>query len=136
MANLSLLNVTSQGLFNLGGVPIPSYPALGLPGAELEIVNNNFPPGVVGFSATNSRAINTSNSVTLTVYRTNGNFGTIHVYYDTSDGTAHNGVNYTGSPTASSKTELTFNGGTSDQQRNFHRSDHPPIQRADRQLLL
>jgi len=113
-ADLTELNVNSQGLLVLGGVPIPLYPALGLPGAALEIVNNNFPPGEVGFSATNYTAIDTSNSVTITVLRTNGSFGTITVYYCTSDGTAESGVNYTGSPSNSPPsplTKLTFKDG-------------------------
>ena len=120
-ANLSLLDSTELGISKsgfgpliLGGVTIPTYPALGLPEASLEIVNNNFPPGEVGFSATNYTALDTSNSVTITVFRTNGSFGAITVYYCTSDGTAENGVNYTGSPsnsTPSPATKLTFRDG-------------------------
>ncbi len=123
-ASLSLLDVTELGItnasqpgfgpLNLGGVTIPTYPALGLPEASLEIVNNNFPPGEVGFSATNYTALDTSNSVTITVLRTNGSFGAITVYYGTSDGTAESGVNYTGSPSnspPSPTTKLTFKNG-------------------------
>jgi uncharacterized repeat protein (TIGR01451 family)/uncharacterized delta-60 repeat protein len=123
-ANLSLLNASELNISSiqhpgfgplvLGGVVIPTYPALGLPGAELEIVNNNFPPGLVGFSATNYTALDTSNSVTLTVLRTNGQFGNITLYYCTADGSAENGVNYTGSPSntpPSSFTQLTLQDG-------------------------
>jgi len=94
-ANLSLLNVTSYGtsignqwgsLLNLGGVPIPTGPALGVPGSQLEILNNNFPVGFVGYSATNYTTVNTTNKITVTVVRTNGSSGQISVYYWTSDG--------------------------------------------------
>jgi uncharacterized repeat protein (TIGR01451 family)/uncharacterized delta-60 repeat protein len=113
-AGLTELNVNAQDLLVLGGVSIPTFPALGLPGATLEIINNNFPPGEVGFSATNYTAIDTSNSVTITVLRTNGSFGTISVYYYTADGTAESGTNYTGSPLQtrpSPLTELIFKDG-------------------------
>ena len=111
-AGLSLLNVNAQDLMQLGGVSIPLSPALGVPGANLEIINDNFPPGFVGFAQTNFIAIDTSNSVTISVLRTNGSFGPINVFYYTANGTAISGVNYTGSPTPTSKTELVFNGGT------------------------
>jgi uncharacterized delta-60 repeat protein/uncharacterized repeat protein (TIGR01451 family) len=119
-ADLSLLNINAQGLLVLGGVPVPTFPALGLPGAGLEIVNNNFPPGVLGFSATNYTANDTSNNVAITVLRTNGSFGRVSVEYYTSDGSAYNGVNYTGSPSPSSRTELTFNGGTASNSATFN----------------
>ena len=88
LADLSLLNVNSQGLLSLGGVPIPTGPALGVPGAELEILNNNLPPGVVGYGATNYTTVNTTSNITITVLRTNGSSGVISVYYYTKDGTA------------------------------------------------
>jgi uncharacterized repeat protein (TIGR01451 family)/uncharacterized delta-60 repeat protein len=118
-AVLSLLNVNDLNINNpsdalvLGGVLIPLYPAVGLPSATLDILNNNLSPGFVGFSATNYTAVDTSNSVTITVLRTNGSSGTLYVYYYTANGTAQSGVNYTGTPysvSPSSKAELTFNG--------------------------
>jgi uncharacterized delta-60 repeat protein len=54
-ANLSLLNVNGYNQLSLGGAPIPFGPALGLPNAKLDIVNDNFHAGVFGFSATNYR---------------------------------------------------------------------------------
>ena len=99
-ANLSLMNLNSFGtsipnqmgsLLNLGGVPIPTEPALGVPGAQLEILNNNLPIGVVGYSATNYTIVNTSNQLTITVVRTNGTSGLISVYYWTSDGIGSHG---------------------------------------------
>jgi uncharacterized repeat protein (TIGR01451 family)/uncharacterized delta-60 repeat protein len=117
-ATLTALNVNSQGLLKLGGVPIPLYPALGLPSATLEIINNNSRVGLVGFSASNYTAIDTSSNVTLTVLRTNGNYGQINVYYYTTNGSAnsYSNTDYTGSPEQSppsQSTLLTFNGNTS-----------------------
>jgi uncharacterized repeat protein (TIGR01451 family)/uncharacterized delta-60 repeat protein len=112
-AGLTELNINAQDLLVLGGVSIPMYPAFGTPSANLEIINDNFPPGFVGFSQTNFTAIDTSNSVVISVVRTNGTFGPITVYYYTTNGTAISGINYTGSPTPTSRTELTFDGGTS-----------------------
>ncbi len=111
IADLSLLNLNSQGLLVLGGVSIPTCPALGLPGTELEILNNNINPGVVGFSASNYMAINTSNKVTLTVLRTNGSSGPINLQYYTANGSAISTNNYTG-VAAGKGTPLSFSGGT------------------------
>jgi uncharacterized delta-60 repeat protein len=127
-ASLSLLNITELGItsppgttngpLTLGGVIVPMYPALGTPAAPLEIINNNFPVGYVGFSATNFTAVNTSNTVTLTVIRTNGNYGPISLVYYTANGTALNGSNYTGVTLAQNKT-LNFSGSASDDVATF-----------------
>jgi uncharacterized repeat protein (TIGR01451 family)/uncharacterized delta-60 repeat protein len=85
-ASLSLLNLTSFGQLTLGGETIPSAPALGQSGANLEIVNDNYPAGTLGFSATNYVVVNTSNQVTITVVRTNGNTGPVSVVYTTYNG--------------------------------------------------
>jgi uncharacterized delta-60 repeat protein/uncharacterized repeat protein (TIGR01451 family) len=87
-ANLSLLNLNSYGLLTLGGVVIPTGPALGVPGTKLEILDNNMPIGVVGYSMTNYTTVNTSSNITITVLRTNGSSENISVYYWTKDGTA------------------------------------------------
>ena len=79
-ASLSLLNLNSVGLLTLGGQTIPTGPALGLPAAGLDIVNNNINGGTLGFSATNYTVVNTAGSVTITVVRTNGT-GTVTVNY-------------------------------------------------------
>jgi uncharacterized repeat protein (TIGR01451 family)/uncharacterized delta-60 repeat protein len=106
-ADLSLLNVNSYGLLSLGGVPIPTGPALGLPGSQLEILDNNLPVGIVGYSATNYTTVNTTNNITITVLRTNGSSGVISIYYWTKDGTARAAAgDYT--PTHG---KLTFNAG-------------------------
>ena len=87
---------------------IPTYPALGTPSAPLEIINNNFPVGFVGFSATNYTTLNTSNSITITVERTNGSAGSVSVTYYTANGTALAGSNYTAIPLSSNKTLHAF----------------------------
>lgn len=107
-ADLSLLNINSYGLLSLGGVPIPSAPAPGNAASQLEIVENNFPVGYVGYSATNYTTVNSSNQVTVTVVRTNGDAGLASVYYYTADGTARVASgDYT-----STFGKLTFNAGT------------------------
>jgi uncharacterized delta-60 repeat protein/uncharacterized repeat protein (TIGR01451 family) len=85
-ASLSLLNLTSFGLLTLGGQTIPTGPALGQPSAILDIVNNNFPEGTLGFSATNYTVVNTAGFVTVTVLRTNGSTGQVSVNYATVPG--------------------------------------------------
>lgn len=85
-ASLSLLNLTSSNLLDLGGVQIPSLPALGTPTAPLEIIDDNQPGGTFGFSTTNYVAVNTGGSVQLTVVRTNGTSGTVTLNYKTSNG--------------------------------------------------
>lgn len=110
LADLSLLNVTSQGLLSLGGVPIPTYPAVGLPEVQLDILDNNINPGVVGFSASNYTALDTVGSVTLTVLRTNGNYGALNLQYYTVNGSAISTNNYVG-VTAGKGTPIKFTGG-------------------------
>ena len=85
-ASLSLLNLNSYGIMSLGGVPIPLEPALGVPTSPLEIINDNFPPGVLGFATTNYTVTDTAGSVTISVLRTNGSFGTVSVHYSAQQG--------------------------------------------------
>jgi uncharacterized repeat protein (TIGR01451 family)/uncharacterized delta-60 repeat protein len=85
-AGLALLNLNSYGLLTLGGESISTGPALGQSSANLEIIDNNFLPGTVGFSATNYTVVNTAGYVTLTVLRTNGSSGSITVNYTTKNG--------------------------------------------------
>ena len=92
-ANLSMLNLNSS--LTLGGVPIPTLPALGLPAAKLEIINDNFPPGVFGFSVSNFTTVNTSNKVTISVVRTNGSADFVELQYTTKNGTAISNANGT-----------------------------------------
>lgn len=124
-ADLSLLNVTELNIVSsdaaplmLGGVVVPTYPALGLPGSPLEIINTHFPVGNIGFSTTNYTVVNTSNSVTITVLRTNGSYGPISATYYTQNGTALSGSNYTGVTLSEDKTVL-FTGGSNNMSDSF-----------------
>ena len=92
-AGLALLNETSFGLLHLGGQTIPTGIALGQFGANLEIINDNYPAGTLGFSATNYTVVNTAGSVTITVLRTNGSTGPVTVNYTTVNGFINGGVN-------------------------------------------
>ncbi len=64
--------------------------------ATLTIINDNFAAGHLNFSLTNFVAHETAGTVTVTVTRTGGTVNNVSVYAGTSDGTAINGVNYTG----------------------------------------
>ena len=116
-AGLSLLALNDIDTFSLGGEYIPMFPAPANTLATLEILNNNHPPGLVGFSpATNYNVVESGGFITITVLRTNGNTGSISVSYRTQNGftndpgvqTAVAGVDYT---TASGT--LTFANGVS-----------------------
>ena len=54
---------------------IPTYPAPARTLATLEIINDNFPAGTLGFSATNYSVVESAGYVTITVLRTNGSTG-------------------------------------------------------------
>ena len=100
-ANLNLLNVTANnpltagGALVLGGVLMPLGPAPGQYTAQLDIVNDNFPTGTIGFSATNYNVLESGGSVTITLLRTNGTYGTPSVTVNVLNGTALDGVDYT-----------------------------------------
>jgi uncharacterized delta-60 repeat protein len=83
-ASVSMLDLNA-GL-TLGGVPIPTLPALGLQGAQLEIVNDNFPPGYFGFSVGSNYTVNTAGKVLVSVLRTNGSAGYVQLQYATKNG--------------------------------------------------
>jgi uncharacterized delta-60 repeat protein len=90
-AGVSLLNVTGDNLLTLGGTPIPFGPALGLPTAQVEIINDNFHAGVFGFSATNYPIVESGGLVTIAVVRTNGSQGSVTVNYATENGFTNGG---------------------------------------------
>jgi uncharacterized delta-60 repeat protein/uncharacterized repeat protein (TIGR01451 family) len=104
-ANLSFLSVNDLDTFNLGGMPIPTYPAPATTLTTLEIIDDHFTPGTLGFSATNYNVVESGGSITITVLRTNGNTGSVSVNYKTQNGftndpnvqTAVAGVDYTSS---------------------------------------
>jgi uncharacterized repeat protein (TIGR01451 family)/uncharacterized delta-60 repeat protein len=85
-AGLSLPFVYADDTFSLGGVNIPSYPAPASALATLEIINDNFPYGTLGFSATNYNVVESAGYVTITVLRTNGSTGAVTVGYETRNG--------------------------------------------------
>jgi uncharacterized repeat protein (TIGR01451 family)/uncharacterized delta-60 repeat protein len=113
-AGLSLLNLNAYGLMTLGGQPIPLFPALGQYGAKLEIINDNFPPGVLGFGATNYTVTDTGGFVTISVLRTNGSAGVATVQFSTQQGfTNGTGTNVAtpGNDFISTNGTLNFQGG-------------------------
>jgi uncharacterized delta-60 repeat protein len=111
-ADLNLLNLNANNLLNLGGVPVPLGPAFGQETSLMEIINDNFPAGTIGFSATNYNVLENAGTVTLTLLRTNGTYGSPSVTVIAVNGTAINGTDFswTSQPVtfASGQTEATF----------------------------
>ena len=91
-ADLNLLN--AFGNLSLGGVEIPFGPALGQSTASLEIINDNFPAGTIGFSSSNYNVLESGTNVTITILRTNGLYGSPSVAVNAQNGTALNGEDY------------------------------------------
>ena len=93
------LSLPSDAGFNLGGEIIPVGVALGVQdSAPLTIIDSNIKAGVISFSSPVYSVIEGNNNVaTITVTRTNGSAGSVTFWYSTSNGTATNGVDYTGS---------------------------------------
>ncbi|NBR85042.1 MAG: DUF11 domain-containing protein, partial [Verrucomicrobia bacterium] len=83
--NLYLTNVVGKAVIG-GGT------------AVLTIVDNEFSAGVLQFNPTAYTAAESSTNVTLTVTRTGGRSGVVSVSYSMADGTATNGLDYTGLP--------------------------------------
>ncbi|MGA2749443.1 MAG: Calx-beta domain-containing protein [Verrucomicrobiota bacterium] len=137
-ASLSLLNLNENGLLSLGGQTIPTCPALGQYSANLEIINDNFPAGIFGFSATNYTVVDTGGFVTITVVRTNGDNGPVTVNYTTYNGFTNGaGTNVAVSGTTPQngdyvKTtgELQFTGGIPGESHSFQVQvfDHSTLQ--------
>ncbi len=94
-ASLNLLNLNANNLVTLGGVPIPFGPALGQYSSGLQIVNDNFPVGTIGFSSTNYNVLESGTNVTITLVRTNGDYGSPSVTVNVLNGTAKDGSDYT-----------------------------------------
>ena len=83
--------------FLLGGQYIPIGAALGAQAnAALTIIDSNIKPGVLGFSSLVYSVIGNGGQATITLSRTNGSDGAVSVWYATSNGTATNGIDYTG----------------------------------------
>jgi uncharacterized delta-60 repeat protein len=90
-----------------GPGPTGSSPTLGQTNAELVLINNNYSGGNVSFDGGLPLVLGTTNLMTygtnedrvaaqITVTRQGGSTGLLKVGVATSDGTAKNGVNYTG----------------------------------------
>lgn len=62
----------------------------------LTIIDNDFRPGTLTFSAISYRVSETNGTITLNVYRTNGFTGTVSARYFTADGSATTGLDYLG----------------------------------------
>ena len=86
-AGLSLLNLNASGLLTLGGQTVPTLPAPGQYSANLTIVNDNYPAGLVGFAVTNYTTLDTNGNLTITITRTNGFTGNATVWWTTANGT-------------------------------------------------
>jgi uncharacterized delta-60 repeat protein/uncharacterized repeat protein (TIGR01451 family) len=84
-ANLDLA-LNDLDTFTLGGMVIPTYPAPANTLASLEIINDNFPAGTLGFSATNYNVTESGGYATITVLRTNGSYGAVSVNFRTQNG--------------------------------------------------
>ncbi len=93
-ANLNLLNLNANDLLVLGGVPMPLEPAFGQASSQLNIINDNFPAGTIGFSATNYNVLESGGLAALTLVRTNGNYGAPSVTVIAVNGTAINGTDF------------------------------------------
>jgi uncharacterized delta-60 repeat protein len=79
-------------LFGLGTTPGATF---GISNAVLHIINPNY-QGYLTLSATNYASPASSGSITFIVNRTSGSKGSLTVKYATTDGSATNGVDYTG----------------------------------------
>ena len=93
-ASLSLLNLNASGLLTLGGQTVPTLPAPGQYSANLTIVNDNYPAGLVGFAVTNYTTLDTNGNLTITITRTNGFTGNATVWWTTANGTAISPLDY------------------------------------------
>ncbi len=93
-ANLSVSSPESA--FFLGGERIGIGVALGWQdAAPMTIIDNNYKPGVLGFSSPTYTVNQSAGTATITVTRTNFTGGVVQVSYVTLNGTATNGIDYT-----------------------------------------
>ncbi len=91
--NLVMSNPVSS--LTLGGVPIPVGLALGKVQATMTIVDNDYKPGTLGFSALNYYITENGKKGVVTVTRLDGSSGDLSIDYATSDGTAQARKDYT-----------------------------------------
>ena len=94
-ASILLANPSCADQFYLGGETVPLSGALGPASAPFLIVNNNYSPGVFGFSATNYSVNENVGLALIDVTRTNGTYGAVSLHYaTTTNGTAVPSVDY------------------------------------------
>jgi uncharacterized delta-60 repeat protein/uncharacterized repeat protein (TIGR01451 family) len=110
-ADINLLNLNANNLVSLGGVTIPFGPALGQYSSQLDIINDNFPAGTIGFSASNYNVLESGGAVTLTLLRTNGSYGRTSVTVNTKNGTAREGTAQTGADYTFTSQQVVFENG-------------------------
>ena len=83
-------------VFFLGGENIPLGAALGRTAASLQINEVDSLPGVISFTSIGYTVNENGTNAVITLSRTNGSAGSVSVVLSTANGTAVNGVNYTG----------------------------------------
>lgn len=83
---LELTFQAKPATIDLGGEPIPTWPATGRSRAVLTIVDNDFQPGVIGFSDAQYYVSENGKFATITLTRTNGAAGVVTVDYRTFTG--------------------------------------------------
>jgi uncharacterized delta-60 repeat protein len=93
-AMLELSAPSSLDILFLGGENIPVGAALGRASAPMVIVDNDTQPGVLGFSAPAYFVNENGTNALITVTRTNGSSGNVTVQFQTSNGTAIAGSDY------------------------------------------
>jgi len=94
-ASVLLANPSCADQFYLGGETVPLSGALGPASAPFLIVNDNYSPGVFGFSATNYSVNENVGLALIDVTRTNGSYGAVSLHYaTTTNGTAVPSVDY------------------------------------------
>lgn len=91
--NLAMSKPVSS--LTLGGVPIPVGLALGKVQATMTLVDNDYKPGTLGFSALNYYVTENGRKGVITVTRLDGSSGDLSIDYATSDGTAQARKDYT-----------------------------------------
>ncbi|HEY6228596.1 MAG TPA: Calx-beta domain-containing protein, partial [Verrucomicrobiae bacterium] len=84
--DLELSLIANPTTILLGGEPIPTWPAIGRETARLTIIDNDFQPGVIGFSDAQYIVAEDGKTATITLTRTNGAAGVVSVDYRTLTG--------------------------------------------------
>ncbi len=95
----------NYSFYYLSGVPIPVGAALGRSIATVTVLDDDFTPGVLGFTAPAYTVNENGVTATITVTRTNGSTGVVTVNYATSDLPS-------GPGSATANTDYTPRGGT------------------------